>query len=91
MASRSGSHARRIDERRPACAPARPKGPISWSLSIRVDGVRPRIAIGKGLGLAEARKAAEQMRAAIARGEAPAELAGPGPRAAGPHRRGSAR
>jgi integrase len=48
-----------------------PKGPISWSLSIRVDGVRQRIAVGKGLGLAEARKAAEQMRAAIARGEDP--------------------
>ena len=48
-----------------------PKGPISWSLSIRVDGVRQRIALGKGLGLAEARKAAEQMRAAIARGEDP--------------------
>src|SRR5580704_1780999 len=37
----------------------------------RVDGVRQRIAVGKGLGLAEARKAAEQMRAAIARGEDP--------------------
>jgi integrase len=48
-----------------------PNGRISWSLSIRVDGVRQRIAVGKGLGLAEARKAAEQMRAAIARGEDP--------------------
>jgi integrase len=48
-----------------------PKGPISWSLSIRVDGVRQRIAVGKNLGLAEARKIAEQMRAAIARGEDP--------------------
>jgi integrase len=48
-----------------------PKGPISWSLSIRVDGVRQRIALGKNLGLAEARKLAEQTRAAIARGEDP--------------------
>ena len=48
-----------------------PNGRLSWSLSIRVDGVRQRIAVGKGLGLAEARKAAEQMRAAIARGEDP--------------------
>ncbi len=51
-----------------------PNGRISWSLSIRVDGVRQRIAVGKGLGLAEARKAAEQMRAAIARGEDPGGL-----------------
>jgi integrase len=48
-----------------------PKGPISWSLSIRVDGVRQRIALGKNLGLAEARKAAGEIRAAIARGEDP--------------------
>jgi integrase len=44
---------------------------ITWSLSIRVDGVRQRIALGKGLGLAEARRTAEQTRAAIARGEDP--------------------
>jgi integrase len=48
-----------------------PNGRISWSLSIRVDGVRQRIALGKNLGLAEARKVAEQTRATIARGEDP--------------------
>jgi integrase len=48
-----------------------PHGPIAWSLSIRVEGVRQRIAVGKGLGLAEARREAEQIRAAIARGEDP--------------------
>jgi integrase len=48
-----------------------PDGRSTWSLSIRVDGVRRRIAIGKGLGLAEARRTAEQTRVAIARGEDP--------------------
>ena len=48
-----------------------PHGPIAWSLSLRVEGVRQRIAVGKGLGLAEARREAEQIRAAIARGEDP--------------------
>jgi integrase len=38
---------------------------------MRVEGVRQRIAVGKGLGLAEARREAEQIRAAIARGEDP--------------------
>jgi hypothetical protein len=48
-----------------------PHGPIAWSLSMRVEGVRQRFAVGKGLGLAEARREAEQIRAAIARGEDP--------------------
>jgi integrase len=48
-----------------------PHGPIAWSLSMRVEGMRQRIAVGKGLGLAEARREAEQIRAAIARGEDP--------------------
>jgi integrase len=38
---------------------------------MRVEGVRQRIAVGKGLGLAAARREAEQIRAAIARGEDP--------------------
>jgi integrase len=50
-----------------------PHGDTSWSLSTHVDGMRRRIALGKGLGLAEARRKAEAARSAIAKGEDPAE------------------
>jgi integrase len=50
-----------------------PNGKVSWSLSVRVEGVRRRIGIGKGLGLAEARRKAEEARSAIAGGDDPAE------------------
>ena len=50
-----------------------PNGKVSWSLSVRVEGVRRRIGVGKGLGLAEARRKAEEARSAIARGDDPAE------------------
>jgi integrase len=48
-----------------------PSGEIAWSLFKRVEGERPRIKVGDELGLAEARRKGEQMRAAIARGEDP--------------------
>jgi integrase len=48
-----------------------PAGEMVWSLSVRVHGVRRRIAIGKGLRLAEARRKAEQMRQQIADGNDP--------------------
>ena len=50
-----------------------PYGEITWSLSVRVHSVRRRIAIGKNLKLAEARRKAEQMRQQIANGEDPTE------------------
>jgi integrase len=48
-----------------------PFADLTWSLSVRVHGVRRRIALGKGLKLAEARRKAEQMRAEIAAGVDP--------------------
>lgn len=48
-----------------------PGGEISWSLNVRVQGVRRRVGLGKGLGLAEARRKAEEARLSIARGEDP--------------------
>jgi integrase len=48
-----------------------PAGEMVWSLSVRVHGVRRRIAIGKELRLAEARRKAEQMRQQIADGNDP--------------------
>ncbi|HZZ21113.1 MAG TPA: tyrosine-type recombinase/integrase [Roseiarcus sp.] len=48
-----------------------PFGDLTWSLSAYVHGVRRRIAVGKGLRLAEARRKAEQMRAEIASGVDP--------------------
>jgi len=48
-----------------------PYGEITWSLSVRVHSVRRRIAIGKNLKLAEARRKAEQMRQQIAEGSDP--------------------
>ena len=44
---------------------------MSWSLNVRVQGTRRRIALGRGLRLAEARRKAEGARAAIAKGEDP--------------------
>jgi len=50
-----------------------PNGSMSWSLNVRVHGARRRIALGRGLKLAEARKAAMEARSAIGRGQDPAE------------------
>jgi integrase len=50
-----------------------PYGDRSWSLSVRVHNVRRRIALGKGLKLAEARRKAEQMRSEIAAGGDPTQ------------------
>ena len=49
-----------------------PRGVMSWSLSVRIDGSRRRIGIGEGLRLAEARRRAEDARSRIARGDDPA-------------------
>jgi Arm DNA-binding domain len=51
-----------------------PSGEKSWSLSARIGGTRRRVALGKNLGLAEARRKAEHTRSAIAKGENPADL-----------------
>jgi integrase len=59
---------------------------IQWSLSIHIEGVRRRISIGKGLGLAQARRQAEEVRAAVARGNDPSE----GQRALNARRRAAA-
>ncbi len=50
-----------------------PTGEMSWSMNVRVQGARRRIAIGRGLRLAEARRKAEEARLAIGRGEDPSE------------------
>jgi integrase len=50
-----------------------PSGDTSWSLNVRVQGARRRIALGRGLRLAEARRKAEAARASIAKGEDPSE------------------
>jgi integrase len=50
-----------------------PSGERSWSLSARIGGTRRRVALGKNLGLADARRKAEHIRSAIAGGENPAE------------------
>jgi integrase len=50
-----------------------PNGETSWSLNLRVQGVRRRIALGRGLRLAEARRKAEEARHSIAKGEDPSE------------------
>jgi integrase len=50
-----------------------PSGEKSWSLSARIGGIRRRVALGKNLGLADARRQAEHARSAIAKGEDPAE------------------
>jgi hypothetical protein len=50
-----------------------PSGETSWSLSVRIEGTRRRITLGRGLRLAEARRRAEEARATIAKGEDPAE------------------
>jgi integrase len=51
-----------------------PFGDLTWSLSVRVHGVRRRIAVGKELKLAEARRKAEQLRAEIASGIDPTAI-----------------
>jgi Arm DNA-binding domain len=51
-----------------------PSGEKSWSLSARIGGIRRRVALGKNLGLADARRQAEHIRSAIAKGENPAEV-----------------
>lgn len=48
-----------------------PNGDMSWSLNVRVQGARRRIAIGRGLKLAAARRKAEEARLAIGKGEDP--------------------
>jgi integrase len=45
-----------------------PNGEMSWSLHVMVQGVRRRIAIGKQLRLAEARRKAEEARLTINKG-----------------------
>jgi hypothetical protein len=50
-----------------------PSGVMSWSLSARIHGRRRRVGIGEGLGLAEARRRAEDARSRIAKGEDPVE------------------
>ena len=50
-----------------------PSGEMSWSLNVRVQGARRRIALGRGLRLAEARRKAEEARFLIAKGEDPSE------------------
>jgi integrase len=50
-----------------------PNGEVSWSMNLRVQGTRRRIAIGRGLKLAEARRKAEEARLSIGRGEDPSE------------------
>lgn len=48
-----------------------PNGAMTWSLSARINGTRRRIGIGESLGLAEARRRAEEARSRIARGDDP--------------------
>jgi len=48
-----------------------PNGEMSWSLNVRVQGVRRRIGLGRGLRLAEARRKAEEARLSIAKGGGP--------------------
>ena len=45
---------------------------MTWSLSVRVNGERRRLNLGEGLGLAEARRKAEDARRQIADGVDPA-------------------
>ncbi len=49
-----------------------PSGVMSWSLNVRINGERRRVGVGEGLGLAQARRLAEDARSRIARGEDPA-------------------
>jgi integrase len=49
-----------------------PKRTMTWSLSVRVNGERRRLNLGEGLGLAEARRKAEDTRRQIAEGVDPA-------------------
>jgi integrase len=49
-----------------------PNGTMTWSLSVRVNDDRRRLNVGEGLGLAEARRKAEDARRQIAEGVDPA-------------------
>jgi integrase len=49
-----------------------PNGTKTWSLSVRVNGERRRLNLGEGLGLAEARRKAQDTRRQIADGVDPA-------------------
>ncbi len=49
-----------------------PNGTMTWSLSVRVNDERRRLSLGEGLGLAEARRKAEDARRQIAEGVDPA-------------------
>jgi integrase len=49
-------------------------GTLSWSLNVRVKGVRRRIMVGEGLGLARARRKAEEMRRQIGDGVDPTAM-----------------
>jgi integrase len=48
-------------------------GGLSWGLSVRVKGARRWIAVGVGIGLAEARRRAKRLRQDIADGRDPAQ------------------
>lgn len=48
-----------------------PAGSRSWSLSIRAAGVRRRFDVGRGLGLAEARRKAEELKQQVRAGADP--------------------
>jgi integrase len=49
-----------------------PKGTMTWSMLVHVNGERRRLNLGEGLGLAEARRKAEDARRQIADGVDPA-------------------
>jgi hypothetical protein len=48
-----------------------PNGTMTWSLLVRVNDERRRLNLGEGLGLAEARRKAEDARRQIAGGRRP--------------------
>jgi integrase len=49
-----------------------PSGSISWSLNVRLNGKRRRIALGEAVSLSEARRAGQEARQQIAAGKDPA-------------------
>jgi integrase len=49
-----------------------PNGTMTWSLSVRINEERRRLSLGEGLGLAEARRKAEDARRQISEGIDPA-------------------
>jgi hypothetical protein len=66
-------------------------GTMTWSLSARINGERRRLNIGEGLGLAEARRRAEEARRQIADGVARRRRRRPRGIAARRQQRGTAR